>query len=381
MELPNFLERHADPGFADRLPRPEEVAAQIRDVAADEVATTTRREGPSGHPLAVAEQLESLGDDLIRRGPKWHAALGAFSGAERSRALDLLGFERQVIFSSLTAVSVFTLNEPDVVYAACRAHNSAMAEFCSGDSRLLGVGLLSLEEPDRAALEIDRMVDAGLAAAWIPADPPANRSPGHPRNDLVWQRLAETGLPFILHVGSSPLSIDAAWMDDGMPDRRSARGGAEVVGAKDMTTIYQPAERFISVLILDGVLERFPTLRGAVMELGAGWVPAMLRRLDQVTAIWSKSEPHLAEMSRTPSQQAKDQLRFTPYPFEDVGQLIEESDAELYLFSTDYPHAEGGRDPLARFQRSLVDHDEVTQQKFFAENFDGLFGAMETGST
>ena len=29
-----------------------------------------------------------------------------------------------------------------------------------------------------------------------------------------------------------------------------------------------------------------------------------------------------------------------------------ESDPRLYLFSSDYPHAEGGRDPLGRFERS-----------------------------
>ena len=31
-----------------------------------------------------------------------------------------------------------------------------------------------------------------------------------------------------------------------------------------------------------------------------------------------------------------------------------ESDPSLYLFSSDYPHAEGGRDPLGRFDRSLA---------------------------
>jgi hypothetical protein len=102
----------------------------------------------------------------------------------------------------------------------------------------------------------------------------------------------------------------------------------------------------------------------------------MLRRLDHAAEIWRRSEPQLAEFQRTPSEQVRAQLRFTPYPFEDVGQLIRESSPELYLFSSDYPHAEGGRDPLARFERSLADLDESARSRFYAGNFDDLYGTV-----
>ena len=163
-------------------------------------------------------------------------------------------------------------------------------------------------------------------------------------------------------------------MNDGYPERESARGRAEVIGSKDLMVIYQPYERFLSVLVLDGVLERFRGLRGGAIEVGAGWVPAMLRRMDHAAEIWSRSEPHLGELTRAPSEQVREQLRFTPYPFEDAGQLIRESSPELYLFSSDYPHAEGGRDPLARFERTLEGFDEATKQRFYAGNFDDLYG-------
>ncbi len=99
--------------------------------------------------------------------------------------------------------------------------------------------------------------------------------------------------------------------------------------------------------------------------MGAGWVPDMLRRLDHAAEIWSKSEPELREMKRRPSQQASDQLRFTPYPFEDVGLLCRVSDPSLYLFSSDYPHAEGGRDPLGRFSKSLADCERSNRRRIF----------------
>ena len=108
--------------------------------------------------------------------------------------------------------------------------------------------------------------------------------------------------------------------------------------------VYQPFERFLSTLVLDGVLERFPQLRGGAIEVGAGWVPDMIRRLDHAVTIWSRSERRLADFQRLPSEQAGEQLRFTPYPFEDVGLLSAISDPRLYMFSSDYPHAEGGHD-------------------------------------
>ena len=139
-----------------------------------------------------------------------------------------------------------------------------------------------------------------------------------------------------------------------------------------MTCIFHSAERFLSVLILDGVLDRFPSLRGGCIELGAGWVPAMRRRLDHIVDIWSKPEPHLREMQRRPSEQIDDQVRFTPYPFEDVGELIRQSNDRLFMFSTDYPHAEGGRDPIGRFDASIAGYSEPTKARFFTENFQNL---------
>jgi hypothetical protein len=94
----------------------------------------------------------------------------------------------------------------------------------------------------------------------------------------------------------------------------------------------------------------------------------MLRRLDHAVQIWQRSEPRLGTFARTPTEQATDQLRFTPYPFEDVGWLCAQSDPSLYLFSSDYPHAEGGRDPIGRFERSLAATGADTLDGFFAAN-------------
>jgi predicted TIM-barrel fold metal-dependent hydrolase len=363
MELPDFLTAHADPNARALMPEMGSLATGQFNPAA--------HVGKAGHDPETLARLLALGDQ-ITHGPKWHDALGSFSGPERSKALDLLGFRRQVVFSSFCARPIFEA-EPPVRYAAARAHNRAMAAFCCADRRLIGVAIVPLDDVAQAMAEIEHAHGLGLGAIWVAASAPGGRSPGHVDHEPIWATLAERRLPFILHVGSSPLSIEAPWMNDGRPDRRTARGGAEVIGSKDLTVIHHAAHRFISVLVLDGVLERHPDLRGAVVELGAGWVPDMIRRLDHAAAIWAKSEPHLAEMTRRPSEQIRAQLRFTPYPFEDVAAFVAESAPELYLFSSDYPHAEGGRDPLGRFERALAGVDEAVKRRFYADNFADLY--------
>ena len=368
MELPDFLSRHVERSMRDRIPTLDEI--RLADVGE---RMRSYRDAREHAPETVAE-LVSLGD-RITRGPKWHDALGAFNGRERGLALDLLGFGRQVVFSSFCATKIFANPDPAVSRATAAAHNRAMAEFCDGDSRLIGIAIAPLDEPKSALTLIDEALELNLGAVWIPSRAPGDRSPGHPLQDPIWRSLEETGRPFILHVGSSSLSVPEAWMNDGHPDRRSARGGVEVIGSKDLTVIFHSAQRFISALVLDGVLEKFPKLKGGVIELGAGWVPDTVRRLDHAVDIWARSEPHLGEFQRKPSEQFREQLRFTPYPFEDVGALIRESMSELYLFSSDYPHAEGGRDPIGRFGRALAGIGDADRARFFAGNFRDLFGA------
>ncbi|MBW2292509.1 MAG: amidohydrolase, partial [Deltaproteobacteria bacterium] len=48
---------------------------------------------------------------------------------------------------------------------------------------------------------------------------------------------------------------------------------------------------------------------------------------------------------------------------------------EICLFSTDYPHVEGGRRPVERFERSLGNASEQIRDRFYAKNFIDLMGS------
>jgi predicted TIM-barrel fold metal-dependent hydrolase len=129
------------------------------------------------------------------------------------------------------------------------------------------------------------------------------------------------------------------------------------------------------VLILDGVCDRFPRLQFGAIELGASWVPSWMRFMDSGFDAFFKGEERLKKLSARPSEIAQRQFKITPYPHEDTGWIIKNSGEDMLLFSSDFPHIEGGRNPLKRFSDSLVNANNIEVKKFYRDNFITLMGA------
>ena len=94
--------------------------------------------------------------------------------------------------------------------------------------------------------------------------------------------------------------------------------------------LHNPPETFLTCMILDGVFETFPRLRGGCIEQGAMWVVPWLRRLDIAQRTFRRTEPALA-LSMRASEYVRRQLRFTPFATEPVGWMIEQAGEELFL--------------------------------------------------
>src|SRR5258706_9064664 len=149
MELPDFLTAFADPSIRDQLP-PILPYGRL-----DPSLVGLPRDGSRAHPSEKVAELKTLGDRILR-GPKWYEALGAFNVAERGAVLDMLGIRRQVIFSSFSSGVVFGCKDLEVRYGGVRAFNRAMKAFVADDPRLVGVGLMVFEDPERSVAELDR---------------------------------------------------------------------------------------------------------------------------------------------------------------------------------------------------------------------------------
>ena len=209
----------------------------------------------------------------------------------------------------------------------------------------------------------------------IPATPAGERSPGHNELDPVWQTLCDLHVPFMLHVGPNSLLVPKQYLNNGKPLPPDIVGGGENLRVRDFMALAFAPQMFLTSLVFDGVFERFPSLRGGVIELGAGWVPEFLRTLDTSQKIFKRSDPQVAALSLRASDYIRRQVRFTPFPGEDIGRMIRDAGPELFLFSSDYPHPEGTDDPIGRFEHRLRDIDEPTKEQFYSRNFQYMMNA------
>jgi predicted TIM-barrel fold metal-dependent hydrolase len=362
MELADFLDPFIDPEHKDHLRRKGmDALAPVLDEAVGR--SKARRDDPTTATEAEERLLTDKG---------WFA-MGGFDAEERSRVLDLLGFDAQLVFATF-ATSMFAGRDLDRLYAGASAQNRAMAAFCDADPRLLPVAYVPLDDPARAVELCDEAIEAGCAAVMVPSTAAGERSPTHPDLDGFWALLERTDVPFVLHVGGGGRLLDPAFHNNGMPVTDHL-GGGENVRSKDYLAIHHSPQVFLGTLILDGLFDRHPGLRGGCIEQGAGWVVSWLHDLDYAQRAFQRTEEPLRQLADAPSSYVRRHLKFTPFPGEPVGWMIEQTGPELFMFSTDYPHPEGGRDPLAKFEAAMPNVSDEAREAFFAGNLRTLLGS------
>lgn len=361
MELDDFLEPYVDDSMRDRLRDVDRLG--LRPALDDGLRRfEARRDDPDQMQLAEDRLMEDKG---------WRA-LGAFDVGERRRVLDLLGVRGQLVFATFAGAR-FLGRDVDRLYAGSAAQNRAVQAFCDADPRLLAVAFVPLVDPSRATALATEALDAGCAAVMVPSTAAGDRSPTHPDLFDFWGLLESRDVPFVLHVGGGGQLLDPAFHNNGMPVTDHL-GGGENVRSKDFLAIPHSPSIFLGTLIYDGLFDRFPRLRGGCIEQGAGWVISWMRHLDYGQRAFRRTEPPLQSLDRLPSEYVRQHLKFTPFPGEDVGWMIEAGGAELFMFSTDYPHPEGGKDPLAKFEAALEGVDPADQDRFFYANLAELLG-------
>jgi len=363
MELGDFLDDFIDPAVAPRLRRAGfEALSPVLDAAV--AKADARRADPAAAALAEERLLTDKG---------W-SAMGGFDPEERSRVVDLFGFDAQLVFATF-ATSMFTGRDQERLYAGASAQNRAMAAFCAADERLLPVAFVPLDDPSRAVGLASEALALGAAAVMVPSTAAGERSPTHPDLDEFWASLEAARVPFVLHVGGGGRLLDPAFHNNAMPVTDHL-GGGENVRSKDYLAIHHSPETFLGALILDGVFDRFPNLKGGCIEQGAGWVVSWLHHLDYAQVAFRRTEEPLRRLEAMPSEYVRRHLKFTPFPGEPVGWMIEQAGSELFMFSTDFPHPEGGKDPLAKFEASMGGVDEADKARFYSGNMAEMLGRV-----
>jgi uncharacterized protein len=367
LEAPDFLDGYLAAAYRDRVDVRRWFGGPT-NLLRDSMNSLRRRHDDPGWRAESAEKI------MLRKN---YDAIGSWRREDRPAALDQLGFSSQLVFTTwfLGLMDLEYRDDPGLTHAVARAFNRAMVDFCSVDHRLLATCYVPLADFDGAQAVARDAIGAGAKGLLIPSRCPKGHSPSHIGFDPLWATAQEAGLPILFHVGGGGQLLSPDYFKNGLPPVPDFHGGDGNFRSIDYMAIPNPPMQTLGALIFDRVLDRFPRLKFGVIEQGASWLPGWMRSLDTAHGAFLKNEERLQKLSLKPSEFVRRQVRVTPYPAEDTGWIIANSGAEICMFSSDYPHVEGGRNPLKRFGASMANSSDLETRRFYRDNFVDLMGA------
>ena len=342
--------------------------------------------------FVAADDTEITADSVWNT--KFARAPGAFDLERRVEVLDFTGVRRQMMFPGsigLYAVSFYFRCDqfPDMLksitgdrkaYALelVRAYNDWCIRVARQTDRIRPVGVALADTVDALYGECKRLIDHGVRVVWLPsAALPGGVSPAHPDLDRVWEMLAAADVPVMAHLGAdADFLMTTAWRN--APAFVGWKAGEEFqMDPWTLSTLHLPVQNFLATMVLGGVFERHPRLRFGSCEVLAQWVGPLAQLLD----FWNSHSRKFSldnmegelPITMKPSDYIRRNVRFALFDIEPVDVYIEQFGMpEIYCYSSDYPHPEGGRNPMGDISGKLERFGPDIMRKVFVENAEWL---------
>jgi len=237
------------------------------------------------------------------------------------------------------------------------------------EGRIFSVPIVTPGLVDRAVGELEWLLEQGAkvvlmrpAPAWGHKGP---RSFALPEFDPYWKLVEESGVLVVVHASDSGyVRYHNEW--EGIKGETLPFGQPLLFSAA-LRVQHRDILDAVTALITHGVCWRFPKVRIALIENGAGWVPSLLHHLDHA---WSQMPQFYPEK---PSETFKKNFWMHPFHEEDPTSLVDLLGADHVIFGSDFPHIEGLADPISYYdQISGLPDDDV--RKIMGGNMMGLLG-------
>jgi predicted TIM-barrel fold metal-dependent hydrolase len=260
----------------------------------------------------------------------------------------------------------YRLPDSELLSALCRAYNGWITDFCRAvPGRFKGIGMLNVDDVDDACGELERCAELGLAGAFIPVYPLADRPYRHASYDRLWWTAQDLEMPVLLHV---------ATMRGGVPGSEFTIDINQLTAAGLANSDYW-IRYSLTAMIFAGVFDRYPRLKVGSVEHETAWVPHWLRQMD----FTYRERPALGRAWKSrhamlPSEYWQRNM-FVEFMEDDCGiRLRDVIGVDNMLWGNDFPHAEStwpkSREFLDRIFAGTPDED---RRKITADNAAKLF--------
>lgn len=235
--------------------------------------------------------------------------------------MDLEGIDIAVIYG-VVGLGLYQMESREDCVAFCRAYNDWLAEYCSADpARLKGTPALPLKWPDDACAEIERSVrELGFVSVTMPcAIGPVNIDEEH--CFPIYATCEALDVPIGFHAGGGRFAHS-----------RFTDAYAQLHALEFPFNLMFATTK----VICGGVMERFKSLRVAMLEAGVGWFPYFIDRLDEH---YEKRAHEMPLITKEPSDYVREGRFFVSTEGEPgLPQAMQLAGEQWIVWASDYPH-------------------------------------------
>jgi aminocarboxymuconate-semialdehyde decarboxylase len=262
----------------------------------------------------VAEVLK--GSKLAGGGQGGNLALGP----ARLEYMDAEGIDVQVL-----SINAFWYSaDRELARQLITVQNEKLAAWCAlHPTRFVALASVALQHPDLAAEQLDQAVrKLGLRGAAIGGSVEGEELSAR-KFDPFWAKAEELGVILFMHPQTAPGTTQNA--------RLQGKGGLNnPIGNPLETTV------FLSHLIFEGTLDRFPGLKICSAHAG-GYLPSYSGRSDALCGRGSGGD--CKALKKLPSEYFKKELFVDTMIFHEEGlrHLVAEMGVSQIMYGTDYP--------------------------------------------
>jgi aminocarboxymuconate-semialdehyde decarboxylase len=264
--------------------------------------------------------------DLVKNTPLAETAKNNLTGnialgnPQRLIDMDAQGIDYQAINVNAWGYSADRALARDLI----KLQNEKLSQWCAKHpDRFVGMATLALQHPDLAADQLDEAVKKlGLRGAAIGGSVEGQELSDR-KFDPFWAKAEQLGVLLFMHPQPAPGTTQNP--------RLGGKGGlGNTIGNPLETTV------FLSHLIFEGTLDRFPGLKICSAHAG-GYLPSYSGRSDALCGRGSGAD--CKALKKKPSEYFKDQLYIDTMIFHEEGlrHLIAEVGVSHMVYGTDYP--------------------------------------------
>jgi aminocarboxymuconate-semialdehyde decarboxylase len=269
----------------------------------------------------IPEVLELVKNTPLAAAAKGGAIASATTAA-RLQYMDAQGIDYQALNVNAWGYSADRALAGDLI----RLQNDKIAQMVAQHpDRFVGMATLALQHPDLAAEQLDYAIrKLGLRGAAIGGSVEGQELSDR-KFDPFWAKAEELGVMIFMHPQQAPGTTQNP--------RLQGKGGlGNTIGNPLETTV------FLSHLIFEGTLDRFPNLKICSAHAG-GYLPSYSGRSDALCGRGGAQGDDCRALKRKPSEYFRNQLYIDTMVFHEEGlrHLVAEVGVDHIFYGTDYP--------------------------------------------